>query len=42
MVALIGVEGLVVVHTPDATLVCRREDAEAVKEIVEGLDGAYR
>lgn len=32
LVAAIGVDGLVIVHTPDATLVCRADDAEAVKE----------
>jgi mannose-1-phosphate guanylyltransferase len=42
MVGLVGVEGLVVVHTPDATLVCRKEDAEAVKRLVEGLGEEYR
>ena len=42
MVALIGVEGLIVVHTPDATLVCRKEDAEAVKQIVESLNVHYK
>jgi len=36
-VALVGVSGLVVVHTRDATLVCRKEDAERVKEVVERL-----
>jgi mannose-1-phosphate guanylyltransferase len=33
-VGLIGVDDLVVVHTPDATLVCRKADAERVKELV--------
>ncbi len=42
MVGLIGVEGLIVVHTPDATLVCRKEDAEAVKKLVESLGEAYQ
>ena len=37
LVALLGVEGLVVVHTEDATLVCRKEDAERVKKLVERL-----
>jgi mannose-1-phosphate guanylyltransferase len=42
VVGLIGVEGLIVVHTPDATLVCRKEDAEAVKQIVESLPEKYK
>jgi mannose-1-phosphate guanylyltransferase len=33
LVALVGVEGLVVVHTAEATLVCRAEDAQRVKEL---------
>ncbi len=39
-VALIGVKDLIVVHTDDATLVCRREDAERVKELVAKLKAA--
>ncbi len=42
MVATVGVEGLIVVHTPDATLVCRKDDAEAVKKVVEQLRDEYR
>lgn len=43
-VALIGVSDLVVVQTPDATLVCRKEDSERVKELVARLadDGLER
>ncbi len=37
VIAAIGVEGLVIVHTPKATLVCRKEDAEKVREVVEKL-----
>ena len=37
LVAVKGVDGLIVVHTPDATLVCRRDDDQGVKEIVEEL-----
>jgi mannose-1-phosphate guanylyltransferase len=33
LVAVVGAQDLVVVHTPRATLVCRRELAERVKEI---------
>jgi mannose-1-phosphate guanylyltransferase len=41
MVGLVGVEGLIVVHTPDATLVCRKEDAEIVKKLVDSLREEY-
>jgi mannose-1-phosphate guanylyltransferase len=37
LVAIKGVDGLIVVHTPDATLVCRRGDSEGVKQLVEAL-----
>ncbi len=37
LIAAIGVEGLVIVHSPGATLVCRREDAQRVKEIAEQM-----
>jgi mannose-1-phosphate guanylyltransferase len=33
LVALVGCEDLIVVHTPLATLVCRREQAERVKQL---------
>jgi mannose-1-phosphate guanylyltransferase len=45
LVALIGVEDLVVVQTRDATLVCPRDRAEEVKQLVARLEadghGAY-
>ncbi len=42
IVAALGVKDLIIVHTPDATLVCRKEDAEKVKKIVERLGDEYR
>jgi len=38
LVAIKGVADLIVVHTPDATLVCRRDDAEGVKALVQELE----
>src|SRR5262245_5311697 len=38
LVAARGVADLIIVHTPDATLVCRRDDAEGVKAIVQELE----
>lgn len=35
LVAVMGVENLVVVHTKDATLVCSRESAQRLKELVK-------
>lgn len=37
LVALVGVEDLVVVDTPDALLVCKREDAQQVRAVVAQL-----
>ncbi|MFO0982505.1 MAG: sugar phosphate nucleotidyltransferase [Planctomycetota bacterium] len=37
LAALIGVQDLVVVHTPDVTLVCHKDRAEDVKRITEML-----
>ena len=38
LIALVGVEDLVVVNTPDALLVCRKDQAQRVKEILERLN----
>jgi len=37
MAALIGVDNLIVVDTPDALLVCRKDRAQDVKKVVESL-----
>jgi mannose-1-phosphate guanylyltransferase len=34
LLALIGVSDMVIVHTPDATLICPKSDAQRVKELV--------
>lgn len=38
LIATIGVSDLVVVHSADATLICRREDVQRIKELVAELD----
>lgn len=38
VVAAKGVSDLIIVHVPDATLVCRRDDAEGVKALVAELE----
>jgi len=38
MVALIGVEDLIVVETDDALLICRRETSQDVRKVVEHLE----
>lgn len=35
LVAAVGVEGLIVVHADDVTLVCRKEDAQHIKDLVQ-------
>ncbi|MCI0515014.1 NTP transferase domain-containing protein [candidate division KSB1 bacterium] len=35
LVAAIGIEGLIVVDTPDALLICRKDQAQKVKDLVE-------
>ena len=37
LVALIGVEDLIVIHAPDATLICRKGDAQKIKDMVAHL-----
>ncbi len=38
LVALMGVDDLIVVHTPDATLVCPKSHAQQVKQLMKHLD----
>ncbi|MCR9201326.1 MAG: sugar phosphate nucleotidyltransferase [Planctomycetaceae bacterium] len=37
LVATLGVDDLIIVHTPDATLVARRDDSERIKQILAEL-----
>ncbi|MBW8859884.1 MAG: mannose-1-phosphate guanylyltransferase, partial [Caulobacter sp.] len=41
-VGVIGVSDLMIVAEPDAVLVCRRDDAQAVKALVDGLKAKGR
>lgn len=38
LVALVGVDNLIVVDTPDALLVCDKKDAQRIKEIISRLE----
>ncbi|MCP4594105.1 MAG: NTP transferase domain-containing protein [bacterium] len=38
LIATIGVEDLVIVHSADATLVCRKDDAQAIRELVAAVE----
>ena len=33
LIAAVGCDDLIIIHTPDATLVCRKDQAEAIKEL---------
>jgi mannose-1-phosphate guanylyltransferase len=37
LVAAVGLEGFVVVDTPDALLICPKDRAQAVRDVVEQL-----
>ena len=37
LVAAYGVEDLIIVHTPDATLVARKDDPDAIRKVVEAV-----
>jgi mannose-1-phosphate guanylyltransferase len=41
LIAAIGVSDLVVVHSDDATLICRREDAQRIKVLLEALKESH-
>jgi len=42
LIATVGCEDLVIVHTRDATLVCPRAEAERVKELADRVPGKWR
>ncbi len=41
LIATIGVDDLVIVHSPDATLICTKRDAAGVKELVDNVRSEY-
>jgi mannose-1-phosphate guanylyltransferase len=41
LIALVGCENLLVIHTPDATLVCPANQAEQIKELYKRIEGRY-
>jgi mannose-1-phosphate guanylyltransferase len=41
LIATFGVEDLVVVHSPEATLICRKQDASALKELVAKVGDGF-
>lgn len=41
LISVIGCDDLIVIHTPDATLVCRKQDAEYIKQLHGQLPPEY-
>lgn len=41
LIATIGVKDLVVIHSPDATLICHRDHVQRIKDLVGDLDDTY-
>jgi mannose-1-phosphate guanylyltransferase len=41
LIATIGVDDLVIVHSPDATLICTKRDAAGIKELVDNVQSEY-
>lgn len=41
LIATIGVNDLVIVHSPDATLICKKRDANGIKELVDNVRSRF-
>lgn len=41
LIATVGVEDLVIVHSPDATLICKKRDASSIRELVQNVREHY-
>jgi mannose-1-phosphate guanylyltransferase len=41
LIATIGCDGLIIVHTPDATLICRADSADSIKELHRRIAELY-
>ncbi len=41
LIATIGIDDLVIVHSPEATLICTKRDAAAIKELVDNVRGKF-
>ncbi len=41
LITTIGVDDLVIVHSPDATLICKRSDSQSIKELVANVAKQY-
>ena len=41
LLAVLGMDDCIIVHSGDATLVCNKSDSQRLKELVEALEGMY-
>jgi mannose-1-phosphate guanylyltransferase len=41
LIVTVGVNDLVIVHADDATIICRRQDAQRIKELVDKIHAAH-
>lgn len=41
LIATVGVSDLIVIHSPDATLVCRKDDAQSLKKLLAEIEAKY-
>ncbi len=41
LIATIGVDDLVIVHSPEATLICTKRDTQGIKELVDNIREAF-
>ncbi len=41
LIATIGVDDLVIVHSPDATLICTKRDAQSIRELVDNVEEQF-
>ena len=41
LIATIGVDDLVIIHSPDATLICKKSEATGIKEMVDKVHEEY-
>lgn len=41
LIATIGVDDLVIVHSKDATLICKKRDAQGIKELVDNISQEF-
>jgi mannose-1-phosphate guanylyltransferase len=41
LMAVLGIDDCIIVHSPDATLVCKKSDNQRLKELVAAIERTY-